>query len=142
MDHNDNLSLRHVLTVSVLEALSILQPMELNLAWFDLPAYAGDDETKSKKLLPKWLYGLASLLAGSSAGSRKNQVCAVSLSLSQSGCDLTIAFNWTLPHTEDDARKLINIIWDWLKDVSAVPEDAQKCPELLATILEYHWIGS
>src|ERR1700761_177086 len=105
MDHNDNLSLRHVLTVSVLEALSILQPMELNLAWFDLPAYAGDDETKSKKLLPKWLDGLASLLAGSSAGSRKDQVCAVSLSLSQSGCDLTIAFNWTLPHSENDARQ-------------------------------------
>ncbi|KAJ7222490.1 hypothetical protein GGX14DRAFT_663967 [Mycena pura] len=124
------------MSLSVLEALSILQPMEPNLAWFDLPAYAGDDETKSKKLLPKWLDGLASLLAGSSAGSRKNQVCAVSLSLSQSGCDLTIAFNWTLPHTEDDARKLINIIWDWLKDVSAVPEDAQKCSELLATILE------
>ncbi|KAJ7207869.1 hypothetical protein GGX14DRAFT_454622 [Mycena pura] len=104
-----------------------------------LPAYtlsSGGDGTKSEKLLQKWLDGLASLLAGSSAGSRKDQVCAVSLSLSQSGCDLTIAFNWTLPHTEDDARKLINTIWDWLKDVSARPEDAQKCEELLATILD------
>ncbi|KAJ7198840.1 hypothetical protein GGX14DRAFT_401795 [Mycena pura] len=127
------------MALSVLEALSILQPMEQNLAPLDLPAYTGDDETKSKKLLPKWLDGLASLLAGSSAGSRKNQVCALSLSLSQSGCDLTIAFNWTLPHSEDDARKLINTIWNWLRDVSALPpaeEDVQKNRELLATILE------
>ncbi|KAJ7207859.1 hypothetical protein GGX14DRAFT_454590 [Mycena pura] len=127
------------MSLSVLEAMSILRPMEQNLARFELPAYtlsSGDNGTKSEKLLRKWLDGLASLLAGSSAGSRKNQVCAVSLSLSQSGCDLTIAFNWTLPHSEDDARKLINIIWDWLKDVSARPEDAQKCEELLATILE------
>ena len=35
--------------------------------------------------------------------------------------------------------RLINTIWDWLKDVSALPpaeEDVQKNRELLATILE------
>ncbi|KAJ7207850.1 hypothetical protein GGX14DRAFT_634190 [Mycena pura] len=115
-------------------------PIEQNLARHDLPTYtlsSGDDGTKSEKLLQKWLDGFASLLAGSSAGSRKNQVCALSLSLSQSSCDLTIAFNWTLPHTEDDARKLIYTIWDWLKDASALPEeDVEKNEELLATIPE------
>ncbi|KAF8195781.1 hypothetical protein K438DRAFT_1968280 [Mycena galopus ATCC 62051] len=125
--------------LSVLEAMSILRPMEQNLARLHLPAYArsnSDDDEADGKVLQKWLDGLASLLVGCSPASPSNQVCAVSLSLLPSSCIVTTAFNFPSTRPED-VPNFIRSIWKWMKDASALPEEnSRKNEELLELILE------
>ncbi|KAJ7120352.1 hypothetical protein C8R44DRAFT_787959, partial [Mycena epipterygia] len=126
------------MSLSVLEAMSILRPMEQNLARLGLPAYSRskDDDETDGKVWQKWLDGLASLLVRSSLGSSSNQVCAVSLSLLQSRCIVTIAFN-VRPTRPGDVHKLVHSIWNWMKDASVLPEeDSKKNGELFEIILE------
>ncbi|KAJ7458220.1 hypothetical protein FB451DRAFT_1564045 [Mycena latifolia] len=118
--------------------MSILRPMEQNLARLGLPAYSrsNDDDETDGKVWQKWLDSLASLLVGSSPGSPSNQVCAVSLSLLQSRCIVTIAFN-VRPTRSGDVPKLVHSIWNWMKDASVLPEeDSKKNGELFEIILE------
>ncbi|KAF7342222.1 hypothetical protein MVEN_01810200 [Mycena venus] len=125
------------MSLSVLEAISILRPMEQNLARLGLPAYSrsNDDDETDSKVWQKWLDSLASLLVRSSPGSPSNQVCAVSLSLLQSSCNVTIAFN-VRPTRSGDVPKLVHSIWNWMKDASVLPEDSKKNGELFEIILE------
>ncbi|KAJ7815312.1 hypothetical protein B0H14DRAFT_3878332 [Mycena olivaceomarginata] len=123
------------MSLSVLEVMSILRPMEQNLARLGLPAYSCSDDETNGKVWQKWLDGLASLLVGSSPTS-SNQVCAVSLSLLQSRCIVTIAFN-VRPTRSGDVPKLVHSIWNWMKDASVLPEDdSKKNGELFEIILE------
>ncbi|KAJ7147702.1 hypothetical protein C8R43DRAFT_1010463 [Mycena crocata] len=128
------------MSLSVLEAMSILRPMEQNLARLGLPAYSRsndhDGDETDGKVWQKWLDSLASLLVGSSPGSPSNQVCAVSLSLLQSRCIVTIAFN-VRPTRSGDVHKLVHSIWNWMKDASVLSEeDSKKNGELFEIILE------
>ncbi|KAJ7265183.1 hypothetical protein C8J57DRAFT_1230207 [Mycena rebaudengoi] len=114
--------------LSVLEAMSILRPMEQNLARLGLPAYSrsNDDDETDGKVWQKWLDSLASLLVGSSPGSLSNQ----------SRCIVTIAFNVRSTRS-GDVHKLVHSIWNWMKDASVLPEeDSKKNGELFGIILE------
>ncbi|KAJ7261809.1 hypothetical protein B0H12DRAFT_337535 [Mycena haematopus] len=120
--------------LSVLEAMSILCPLEQHLARkLNLPDYSRsqDNDNTDDKMLQKWLDSLASLLVGSSPA---NQACAVSLSLLQSSCTVTIAFNLT-PQRPEDATKLVHSIWNWMKAASALPEQNAKHSEELFKII-------
>ncbi|KAJ7216911.1 hypothetical protein C8J57DRAFT_1598785 [Mycena rebaudengoi] len=116
------------MSLSVLEAMSILRPMEQNLARLGLPAYSrsNDDDETDGKVWQKWLDSLASLLVGSSPGSLSNQ----------SRCIVTIAFNVRSTRS-GDVHKLVHSIWNWMKDASVLPEeDSKKNGELFGIILE------
>jgi hypothetical protein len=125
------------MSLSVLEAMSILRPIERDLARLDLPAYSLSDTGDERVLnLQKGLDTLASLLIGLSPVSPSKQVCAVSLCLLQSTCILTIAFN-VRPAHPTDVLKLIHSIWDWMKDASLLAEeDVEKNRALFKIILE------
>ncbi|KAF8206268.1 hypothetical protein K438DRAFT_467623 [Mycena galopus ATCC 62051] len=124
--------------LSVPEAMSILRPMEQNLARLDLPAYSrsNDDDGTDDRMSQKWLDSLASLLVGCSPSSPGKRVCAVSLSLLQSSCIVTTAFN-VAPQRTQDVTTLIHSIWNWMKEASVMPEeDSDKNVELFKIILE------
>ncbi|KAJ7274356.1 hypothetical protein B0H12DRAFT_1319345 [Mycena haematopus] len=125
-------------SLSVSEAMLILQPLEQNLATLNLPGFPRNahshNDDPDGKVLQKWLDSLASLLVGSSPGSPTNQVCAVSLSLLQSSCTVTIAFNITPQHPAD-VTKLVYSIWIWMKAASVLPEESAKHNEELFEII-------
>ncbi|KAJ7719351.1 hypothetical protein DFH07DRAFT_1067885 [Mycena maculata] len=123
------------MSLSVLEAMSILRPMEQSLARLGLTAdsRSNDDDETDDKVLQKWLDSLASLLVGCSPS---NQVCAVSLCLLQSSCIVNTAFN-VRPTRPGDVPKFIHSIWNWMKDASVLQEeDSKKNGELLELVLE------
>ncbi|KAJ6577862.1 hypothetical protein B0H19DRAFT_1062431 [Mycena capillaripes] len=116
------------MSLSVLEAMSILRPMEQNLAQLGLSGYShsNDDEETDGKMWQTWLDSLASLLVGSSPASPSNQ----------SRCVVTIAVN-VRPTCSGDVPKLVHSIWNWMKDASVLPEeDSKKNGELFEIILE------
>ncbi|KAJ6603050.1 hypothetical protein B0H10DRAFT_651063 [Mycena sp. CBHHK59/15] len=126
---------RHVV-ISV-RGVSILRPMDKDLTGLGLPTYSHsrDDVGMEDKVLHQWLDSLASLLAGSSPGAPRNQVCAVSLFRHPSSYIVTIAFND--PERSGDASNLVHCIWNWMKDASVLPEeDPEKIGELSKTILK------
>ncbi|KAJ7252854.1 hypothetical protein C8J57DRAFT_1660942 [Mycena rebaudengoi] len=108
--------------------MSILRPMEQNLARLGLPAYSrsNDDDETVGKVWQKWLDSLASLLVGSSPGSPSNQGCR--------------PLPWARFHGTrgtGDVHKLVHSIWNWMKDASVLPEeDSKKNGELFEIILE------
>ncbi|KAJ7203232.1 hypothetical protein B0H12DRAFT_1162010 [Mycena haematopus] len=125
------------MSLSVLETMSILRPMEQNLARLNLNAYSpSNDGAKDDKSLQKWLDNLASLVVGCSPSSPSGQACAVSLSLLQSSCIVTVAFN-VRPTRPEDPSKLIQSIWNWMQGACLPGEDSEKKKgELCELILE------
>ncbi|KAJ7679023.1 hypothetical protein DFH06DRAFT_1165468 [Mycena polygramma] len=138
--------------LSTLEALSIIRPMEQNLARLNIPAYSRNERysddggkekprsEKEKELLGKWLDALAWLAIGATPGGPANQVCAVSLSLLPKKCVITMAFNVTPPN-EGDVKELVERIWEWMKAASmrkealTRDETAEFNESLLANVL-------
>ncbi|KAK7063545.1 hypothetical protein R3P38DRAFT_2818995 [Favolaschia claudopus] len=124
------------MSLSVLEAMSILQPIAPDAVLLpSLPGCSqakGDEETK---FLHKMLDTVASLVK-SSSGTPRKQACAVSLSLGQSSCMMTIAFDFSNERTED-VRQLMQSIWRWMKEASVLPEEsAEKNQELFEIVFE------
>ncbi|KAK7063544.1 hypothetical protein R3P38DRAFT_2818990 [Favolaschia claudopus] len=128
------------MSLSVLEAIALLEPLDTGLARFGLlygPSHAYRNAADSEaKALHKWLDTFASLLK-SLPGSPRKQACAVSISLLQSSCTMTVAFNAEnkRPETVSD---LIHSIWDWMSETSSMQdaEMAGKNRELLIIVIK------
>ncbi|KAK7063535.1 hypothetical protein R3P38DRAFT_2756437 [Favolaschia claudopus] len=129
------------MSLSVLEALSILEPLDPTRRRFQgllasqSQSYSGasDDEDKG---LHKWLDALASLLK-SLSGSPPKQVCALSMSLVNTGCTVTVAFN-AKNEDPENVSHVMHSIWNWMKEASVLPsaEMPKKNEELLIIILK------
>ncbi|KAK7063541.1 hypothetical protein R3P38DRAFT_2493019 [Favolaschia claudopus] len=124
------------MSLSVLEVLSILQPMDpvlnrLTLLPRDMQLEYGEDTPKT---LHRWLDGIASLLT-SLSGSPAKQGCAVSLTVLPSNCTATVAFDFSPPHPED-AHNLLQSIWKWMKEAAQQEETFEQDAELLGIILQ------
>ncbi|KAJ6486683.1 hypothetical protein C8R45DRAFT_995521 [Mycena sanguinolenta] len=120
------------MSLSMLEVLSILRPLERNMARLNYSRSHAPNSDVNDDLLHNWLDGLAWLLAGASS---KMQGCAVSLTLLQKCCTITIAYDST-PVRIEEPPNLVHSIWNWMKDASALPqEDANKNAELCDMVL-------
>ncbi|KAK7026238.1 hypothetical protein R3P38DRAFT_2948648 [Favolaschia claudopus] len=129
------------MSLSVLEALSILEPLDPTRRRFQgllasqSQSYssASDDEDKG---LHKWLDALASLLK-SLSGSPPKQVCALSMSLVNTSCTVTVAFN-AKNEDPENVSNVMHSIWNWMKEASVLPsaEMPKKNEELLIIILK------
>ncbi|KAK7063543.1 hypothetical protein R3P38DRAFT_2674640 [Favolaschia claudopus] len=125
------------MSLSSLETISIVRSIAPDAVLLDtLPGYLKPSEHDEAKIFHKqWLDNLASLLKCSS-GVFSKQVCAVSISLLQSGCTVTVAFN-SRPESPEYVVELIHSVRKWMKEAHHVPLEqiSKKNHELLKIIL-------
>ncbi|KAF7335970.1 hypothetical protein MSAN_02310500 [Mycena sanguinolenta] len=110
------------MSLSMLEVMTILQPMKQNFSRLDLPSLTSATDGDSEGPMQSFLDNLTSLIVEATPAALPKEVCAASLSVLSSECCVNIALS-DVHIPETSVRQLVHSIWDWMTEASRLLDE-------------------